>query len=72
MRTARTVAPALIGLLLTMGGLSTPTAAATPTSVVDNETQPIYSYADAIARPSSSSPQWTLTTTAGEIVSPRM
>ena len=49
MRTARTVAPALIGLLLTMGGLSTPTAAAAPrSSVVDNETQPIYSYADAI------------------------
>src|SRR5262245_42964597 len=50
MRTARTVAPALIGLLLTMGGLSTPTtaAAAPRSSVVDNETQPIYSYADAI------------------------
>lgn len=49
MRTARTVAPALIGILLTMGGLSVPTATAEPrSSVVDNETQPIYSYADAI------------------------
>jgi X-Pro dipeptidyl-peptidase len=49
MRTLRTVTPALIGLLLTMGSLSTPTAAAAPRSpVVDNETQPIYSYADAI------------------------
>ncbi len=47
MRTLRTVTPALIGLLLAM---TVPAAAASssPRPVVDNETQPIYSYADAI------------------------